>query len=95
MLNAVRFGAKRKVKCCKMRGDKHKYSLKRYRQKLFKPLKTWPKRAKHPSKSGVLGAKSGENGLEKMRAGNQTRKAIWCKMQAILSKIDKTKDVKG
>ena len=65
MLNAAHFGAKRKVKCCKMRGDKHKYSLKRYRQKLLKPLKAWPKRAKHPSKSGVLGAKSGEMGLKK------------------------------
>ena len=64
MLNAAHFGAKRKVKCCKMRSDKHKYSLKWYRQKLFKPLKTWPKRAKHPPKSGVLGAKSREMGLK-------------------------------
>jgi len=39
--------------------------LKWYRQKLFKPLKTWPKRAKYPPKSGVLGAKSREMGLKK------------------------------
>ena len=28
-------------------------------------------------------------GLEKIRGGNQTRKAKWCKMQALFLKIDK------
>ena len=57
-LNAVRFGAKRKAKCCKMRVDKHKYSPQLYRQNHFEPLKTWLKRAKYTLKSGVLRAKS-------------------------------------
>ena len=34
-------------------------------------------------------------GLEKMRGGDQSRKAKWCKMQALLLKTDKTQDVKG
>ncbi len=52
MLNAVRFGAKRKIK-------RHKNTLQWYKYNPFEPLKTWPKRAKHPLKSGILGAKSG------------------------------------
>ena len=34
-------------------------------------------------------------GLEKLRAGNQNRKAKWCKMQVVFLKEDKTKDVEG
>ena len=34
-------------------------------------------------------------GVEKIRAGNQTRKAKWCKMHVLFLKTDKTKDVKG
>ena len=34
-------------------------------------------------------------GLEKIRVGDQTRKAKWCKMQVLFSKIDKTLGVKG
>ena len=34
-------------------------------------------------------------GPEKCWVGNQNRKAKWCKMQVILLKTDKTKDVKG
>ena len=34
-------------------------------------------------------------GLEKLRAGNQTRKAKWCKMQVLFLKIDKAKGAKG
>ncbi len=34
-------------------------------------------------------------GVEKIRAGNQTRKAKWCKMQVLFLKIDKIKDMKG
>ena len=34
-------------------------------------------------------------GLEKIRGGDQSRKAKWCKMQALFLKTDKTQDVKG
>ena len=34
-------------------------------------------------------------GLEKIRGGDQSRKAKWCKMQVLFLKEDKTKDVKG
>ena len=34
-------------------------------------------------------------GVEKRRAGNQTRKAKWCKMQVLGLKIDKTQGAKG
>ena len=34
-------------------------------------------------------------GFEKLRVGNQTRKAKWCKMQVLLLKIDKTKGTEG
>ena len=34
-------------------------------------------------------------GLEKLRAGNQTRRAKWCKMQDLCLKIDNFKDMKG
>ncbi len=32
-------------------------------------------------------------GLEKIRGGDQTRKAKWCKMQVLFSEIDKAKGV--
>ena len=48
-----------------MRNETHKNTPQWHKQNLLGPLKTWPKRAKHPSKSGVLGAKSGEMGLKK------------------------------
>jgi len=41
-----------------MRDEKHKNTLKWYKQNLFKPLKTWLKGAKWPLKSRVLGVKS-------------------------------------
>ena len=34
-------------------------------------------------------------GLEKIRGGNQTRKAKWCKMQDLFLKIDKAKGAEG
>ena len=34
-------------------------------------------------------------GFEKLRGGNQNRKAKWCKMQVLFLKIDKAKGVKG
>ena len=36
--------------------------------------------------------KNGQIGLMKFRVYNQTRKAKWCKMQVLFSKIDKIKD---
>ena len=36
-----------------------------------------------------------EIGVEKIRAGNQTRKAKWCKMQVLCLKIDKPEGVKS
>ena len=46
-------------------------------------------------KKWVLGAKSGDLGVEKIRVGNQTRKAKWCKMQVLGLKMDNPQDVKG
>ena len=34
-------------------------------------------------------------GLEKIRGGDQTRKAKWCKTQVLFLKIDKVKGAKG
>ena len=34
-------------------------------------------------------------GLEKLRVGDQNRKAKWCKMQVLFLKIDKINDVEG
>ena len=44
--NAVRFDAKRKEKWCKTRGNTYKYPPLWYKKDLYKPLKTWLKRAK-------------------------------------------------
>ena len=33
-------------------------------------------------------------GVEKLRVGNQTRKAKWCKMQVVFSKADKHEGMK-
>ena len=52
-------------------------------------------KGKITAKKWVLGAKSGDFGVEKIRVGNQTRKAKWCKMQVFFPKTDKAKDVKG
>ena len=34
-------------------------------------------------------------GLEKIWVGNRTRKAKWCKMQALFLKVDKAKGTQG
>jgi hypothetical protein len=52
VLNALQNGAKRKTKW-------HKNALQWYKYNPFEPLKVWLKRAKHPLKSGILGAKRG------------------------------------
>ena len=51
-------------------------------------------KGKIAAKRWVLGAKSGNLGVEKIRVGNQTRKAKWCKMQLAFLKIDKAKGMK-
>ena len=40
VLNAVRFGAKRSAKRCKMRDEKHKNTLQWYKHNLLEPLET-------------------------------------------------------
>ncbi len=57
-------------------------------------MKHMAEKGKIAIKKWVLGAKSGDLGVEKIRVGNQTRKAKWCKMQVTLLKTDKTKDMK-
>ena len=42
-----------------------------------------------------FGGKKRVIGLEKIRVGNQSRKAKWCKMQVLFLKIDKAKGVQG
>jgi len=58
-------------------------------------MKHMAKKGKIAIKKWGLGAKSGQFGVEKIRVGNQSRKAKWCKMQVFFPKTDKAKDVKG
>jgi len=46
-------------------------------------------------KKWVFRGKKWVIGLEKLRGGNQSRQAKWCKTQVLFLKIDKTKGVKG
>ena len=46
-------------------------------------------------KKWVFRGKKGIIGLEKIRGGDQSRKAKWCKMQVLFFKTDKMQDVKG
>ena len=57
-------------------------------------MKHMAKKGKIAAKKWVLGAKSRELGVEKIRVGNQTRKAKWCKTQLTFLKTDKTKSIK-
>ena len=57
---------------------------------------------KHMAKKGEIvikkwdfGGKKQVIGLAKLRVGNQTRKAKWCKMQVLDLKMDNPQDVKG
>ena len=47
-----------------MEVEKHKNTVKWYKQDLFVPLKYGSNGAKHTLKSGVLGAKSGDLGMK-------------------------------
>ena len=58
-------------------------------------MKHMPEKGKIAAKKWGLGAKSGDLGVEKIRVGNQTRKAKWCKMQVLGLKMDNPQDVKG
>ena len=58
-------------------------------------MKHMAKKAKITVKKWVLGAKSGQFGVEKIRVGNQSRKAKWCKMQFFSKKTDKVKGVES
>ena len=57
-------------------------------------MKHMAEKGKIAVKKWGLWVKSGEFGVEKIRVGNQTRKAKWCKMQVTFLKTDKTKDMK-
>ena len=57
-------------------------------------MKHMAEKGKIAAKKWVLGAKSGDLGVEKIRVGNQTRKAKWCKMQVTFLKADKAKGMK-
>ena len=58
-------------------------------------MKHMAKKGKITTKKWVLGAKSGQFGVEKIRVGNQSRKAKWCKMQVFFPKTDKAKGVES
>ena len=57
-------------------------------------MKNMAKRGKMAIKKWGFRGKKCVIGVEKIRAGNQIRKAKWCKMQVPLLKTDKTKGVK-
>ena len=46
-------------------------------------------------KKWVFRGKKRVIGLEKIRGGDQSRKAKWCKIQVLFFKTDKTQGVKG
>ena len=50
------------------------------------------KKAKKSANKYKFRSKKGQIGLMKFRVYNQTRKAKWCKMRVLFSKIDRIKD---
>jgi len=58
-------------------------------------MKNMAERCEIVVKKWVLRGKKGVIGLEKIRGGDQSRKAKWCKMQVLFFKTDKTKGVKS
>ena len=58
-------------------------------------MKNMAKRGKMVVKKWVFRGKKRVFGVEKIRVGNQTRKAKWYKMQVLLLKRDKRKAMKG
>ena len=57
-------------------------------------MKNMAEKSKIVVKKCDFGGKNRVIGLLKIRAGNQTRKAKWCKMQVSHTKTDKTEDGK-
>ena len=57
-------------------------------------MKNMAEKGKIVAKKCDFGGKKRAFGLLKRRAGNQTRKAKWCKMQVLHTKTDKTEDEK-
>ena len=55
-------------------------------------MKNITEKSKIVAKKWDFGGKKRVIGLFKIRAGNQTRKAKWCKMQVLHPKTDKTED---
>ena len=58
-------------------------------------MKNMAKRGKMAVKKWVFRGKKRVFGVEKIRVGNQTRKAKWYKMQVLLLKRDKRRAMKG
>ena len=58
-------------------------------------MKQMAKKGKTAIKKWHFRVKKWIIGLEKIRAGNQTRKTKWCKMQVRGLKIDKTQGAKS
>ena len=58
-------------------------------------MKNMAKRGKMVVKRWFFRGKKWVFGVEKIRVGNQTRKAKWCEMQVLLLKRDKRKAMKG
>ena len=52
--------------------------------KPFRTIKNRVRKGKMGVKNLLFSSKKQVFGLQKLRAGNQTRKAKWCKMQALL-----------
>ncbi len=58
-------------------------------------MKNMAERGKIVVKKWVFRGKKRVIGLEKIRGGDQSRKAKWCKMQVLFLKIDKAKGAQG
>jgi len=58
-------------------------------------MKNMARRGKMVVKKWVFRGKKWVFGVEKIRVGNQTRKAKWCKMQVFFLKTDKLEGVVG
>ena len=58
-------------------------------------MKNMAERCEIVVKKWVFRGKKGVIGLEKIRGGDQSRKAKWCKMQVLLLKTDKAEGIKG
>ena len=58
-------------------------------------MKHMAKKGEMVVKKWVFRGQKWEIGVEKIRVGNQTRKAKWCKMQVLGLKIDKHQGVTG